>query len=632
MGRSYPKEQVQTLYGKSRFVIRSHRRRPGAPPIPVPDRCPPARPLRRQKSADTTHTEPERLAGQIQALPHKTRFNERMPVAARRAGRVGRETRPVDRQHEHHRSIASHLLVQGGRAHPTLGIGAQRPHRLQLPCRRIPAPRGCFQAFDRQAQGAKAHGRADTCRRAGGRLQQRVQRRSRQRMAAKAPTQTAGCDQRQRIATDRHRRHGVDRPLRRPPQRGGLVQGPGDADAHIVRHRRRQPGRGKLAQLHRPRVQQDLGQHALLALIHLQQPGQNRFIERARQRRARAQRGGHLTEVFQRMAQIGQHVAQAAVAVFLPGAPPDGGGDHRSLGLGRQQRRIGRGLRADAGQPVALGPVVPHARCQAGKRPDRDIELGREQRPGRRRRAQGNARRFGADAGGMPQQGGQALQAEQVAIGRGPRRRRQRHHGHVRRLRRFERWWGQPPVQARRPADQAGAGMGRMRVKRLDQGQAVGGSVRTSPANEQRHLGAPVAQPQQVAQTQRARQAQCAEAAHQRVTANTLRRRVRRDRRGWRRRAQVPPQGPGIEGQMHGQHDQQNIPRQVVPVENRQMLVGNPEQPQPGGQQQVQQQHNAEHRVELRPRRQTPTPRTPAHPAKRQESGGKNPELLAHGT
>jgi hypothetical protein len=168
-----------------------------------------------------------------------------------------------------------------------------------------------------------------------------------------------------------------------------------------------------------------------------------------------------------------------------------------------------------------------------------------------------------------------------------------------------------------------------MRVKRLNQGQAVGGSVRTSPANEQRHLGAPVAQPQQVAQTQRARQAQCAEAANQRVPAHTLR---RRDRRGWRRRAQVPPQGPGIEGQMHGEHHQQNVPRQVVPVENRQMLVGNPEQPQPGGQQQVQQQHNAEHRVELRPRRQTPAPRTPAHPAECNESGEQNPEPFAHGT
>ena len=345
------------------------------------------------------------------------------------------------------------------------------------------------------------------------------------------------------------------------------------------------------------------------------------------------------------MAEVGEHVAIGAVAVLVPRALEDRGGDeqHRRVAgravfqrTGRQ--RLGR-RRAEPLQRMRLRVVVQHSCGEAGQRPGEQVELGREQRARGRRGAQREAAAVLGDADGVPEQ--RAERRDIQAAGARRRRCRQRLARRARMA--LERRRRLAPAGGGRAGQQAGAGVRREGMEALDQRQrrrrvAAAGAGRRAPGRGRRAAGRGLDLELAAALTQPEHERRAGGREHAERRQQAAPRRARRGRTECRRRFAIAlgapgepaPHGGEVEHQMQRHQQHRAVAEQVVPVEHRQLLVGDPEDAQAGGGRDVGEQEHARDDVDRGPRG-----RAAAQELQRQERGGeeqrqRDPENLRH--
>ena len=381
------------------------------------------------------------------------------------------------------------------------------------------------------------------------------------------------------------RRTARSRQRRRRPARSG--------SRGRLRDRARGPGRH-----HAGRPQHAQRQHAFFGLVNGQRRRRARLVELRLQRRGGAYRLCRDAQVFQRMAQIGQHVAVGAITVLVAAAPEDRRRHHDRQGVVgpcgvEAECTVGQRGVAQPLQRVRPGVVVPQARGHAIDRAHGNIQLGGEQRPGRRRGAKGDPPAAPADAGGVPKHRSQRGGIEGAPGRPIPHslRRRQRQAGLARVV--LEGRRRVTPVHSGRAAQQAGAGMGRELVKLFDQrqcrGRAVAGATRTgigTGCGLDAQLGAAMSQPEHEGHTRHRHPAEQAQGCQRRPPA-AARPRNAVTRRGRAALPQVLPHDAEVECQVQHQQQHRRVTEQVMPVEHRQLLVGHPEEPQACGAQHI---------------------------------------------
>jgi hypothetical protein len=222
----------------------------------------------------------------------------------------------------------------------------------------------------------------------------------------------------------------------------------------------------------------------------------------------------------------------------------------------------------------------------------------------------------------MPQQGRQraCIQRRRCARGRAPRCRKRSQGSTIEAL---ERRRCRGPLRARRALQHIRARVGRVAMEGLDQRQA--GALGPRAVEGDAQFAAPVAQAHPIGAAGGQRQAAERQRAGQGPSA--LGHRQRRAAR-----AQVRPQRACVEGQVQHQQRQGGIAEQVVPVEHRQVLVGDPENPQARGGAEIGQQQQAGPGVECGPGRLAAAPGQDRHTQRGDQQRHENPGELGHGT
>ena len=377
----------------------------------------------------------------------------------------------------------------------------------------------------------------------------------------------------------------------------------------------------------RARVQRQQREHAFVGAVQLQRRGAACLVEAQREVRVQPDGLCRDPQVLQRMAQVGQHIAPAAVAVLVARALEHRGGQHQCgrlwrPDLGHRGRRRGRrSPLGDRRQRMPQRIVVPQARRQPGHVERCHVQLGGKQRARRRRRPQLVRPGAAGDAGGVPQQRGQRRQVE--AARRGAVRRWQYHALVTGRLEGCGRL---APVDAGR-AQHAAARVRRQLMVALDLGERGRRRHVIGRTCQRRGCVAAMAQPQPVGR-----------AAGQRAERQADRAAAWRPARGGARRLcgtrphEVAPDDAPVEAQVQRHQQQRGITEQVVPVEHRQLLVGDPEDAQPRRGAQVGQQQQAEADVQRMARRHAPAQQARAEQRGGNQQGQQHPQQLGHRT
>jgi hypothetical protein len=204
----------------------------------------------------------------------------------------------------------------------------------------------------------------------------------------------------------------------------------------------------------------------------------------AAKRSAAPRRGSRNAQVLERMADVGEHVAVGPIAVLVAGAPEHGSGDDERGCPG--QHRVASGTEGcsvreaitDALERVPLRVVVPRPGRKAGQALHHDVQLGREQRPRRRRGAKLQAAAHLADAGAMPEHGAEGADAGRIAAIAAAARQGDPRSAWVE----LEQRRRIAPVDPGRAQEHAGAGVRRDGVEALHQRQRCRPGVGPEPA------------------------------------------------------------------------------------------------------------------------------------------------------